>query len=50
MEHKAQKNAFDLVIQDQQNKSYQTDGQKNEDYYAFGKELIAPCDGELSSL
>ncbi len=27
--------------------SYRTDGTTNEDYYAFGKELIAPCDGEV---
>ena len=28
-------------------KTYKTDGRTNEDYYAFGKELIAPCDGEI---
>ena len=26
---------------------YKRQGQKNEDYYAFGKELYAPCDGEV---
>jgi murein DD-endopeptidase MepM/ murein hydrolase activator NlpD len=45
--HQAQKNAFDLVITDESGKSFRTDGRKNEDYYAFGKELIAPCDGEV---
>lgn len=43
----AQKNAFDLIITDDSNKSYKTDGQTNEDYYAYGKDLIAPCNGEI---
>jgi len=42
-----QKNAFDMVIQNEKGKSYKTTGQTNTDYYAFGKELIAPCDGEV---
>jgi len=28
-------------------KSYEGDGSRNEDYYAFGEEIIAPCDGEV---
>ena len=44
---KAQKNAFDIVITDNKGNSYKTDGETNEDYYAFGKELISPCDGEV---
>lgn len=47
VESKAQKNAFDFVITDENGKSYKTDGKTNEDYYAFGKELIAPCDGKI---
>lgn len=43
----AQKNAFDILITDEKGKSYQTDGLTNKDYYAFGKELIAPSDGEV---
>ncbi len=43
----AQKNAFDFVITDSKGNSYRTDGTTNEDYYAFGKELTAPCDGEV---
>lgn len=43
----AQKNAFDIIITDAKGSSYKTDGKTNEDYYAFGKELIAPCDGEI---
>jgi murein DD-endopeptidase MepM/ murein hydrolase activator NlpD len=47
VESKAQKNAFDFVITGEDGKSYKTNGKTNEDYYAFGKELIAPCDGEI---
>lgn len=43
----AQKNAFDIVIKDEKGNSYKTNGVTNEDYYAFGKDLIAPCDGEV---
>ena len=47
VESEAQKNAFDFVIKNDKGNSYKTDGKTNEDYYAFGKELIAPCDGEV---
>ncbi|MBN8578392.1 MAG: peptidoglycan DD-metalloendopeptidase family protein [Cytophagales bacterium] len=47
VENEAQKNAFDIVITDTKGNSFKTDGKANEDYYAFGKELIAPCDGEI---
>ncbi|WP_298478538.1 M23 family metallopeptidase [uncultured Maribacter sp.] len=47
VESKAQKNAFDFVITDKNGKSYKTNGKTNEDYYAFGKKLIAPCDGKI---
>ena len=43
----AQKNAFDILITDIKGNSHKTDGKSNEDYYAFGKEIIAPCDGEI---
>ncbi|OUS00970.1 peptidase M23 [Flavobacteriales bacterium 33_180_T64] len=43
----SQKNAFDILITNDKGQSYKTDGLTNEDYYAFGKELIAPCDGEV---
>ncbi|GHV08200.1 hypothetical protein FACS1894160_2100 [Bacteroidia bacterium] len=47
IENEAQKNAFDFIILDSNHKSYKTDGETNEDYYAFGKELMAPCAGEV---
>ncbi|MBK8488854.1 MAG: peptidoglycan DD-metalloendopeptidase family protein [Bacteroidetes bacterium] len=43
----AQKNAFDFVITDAKGNSFMTNGKTNEDYYAFGKNLFAPCDGEI---
>jgi len=45
--NEAQKNAFDLLIVDQQGKTHHAEGKKNEDYYAFGKEISAACDGEI---
>ena len=47
VENMAQKNAFDIIITDTKGKSYKTDGKQNEDYYAFGQPLIAPCDAEV---
>tara|TARA_R110001599_G_scaffold335658_1_gene552886 strand:- start:1684 stop:2649 length:966 start_codon:yes stop_codon:yes gene_type:complete len=43
----SQKGAFDLLIFDENGKSFSGDGSKNEDYYAFGKELLAPVAGEV---
>lgn len=47
VENEAQKNAFDIVITNEKGQSFKTDGKTNEDYYAFGEELTAPCDGEI---
>ncbi len=47
VESEAQKNAFDILILNEKGHSFKTDGKTNEDYYAFGKDLIAPCDGEV---
>ena len=47
VESEAQKNAFDFVITDSDNKTYKTNGHTNEDYYAFGKPIIAPCNAEV---
>ncbi len=43
----AQKNAFDIVIKDAKGSSFKTNGRTNEDYYAFGRELLAPSEGEV---
>ncbi|MBO9731408.1 MAG: peptidoglycan DD-metalloendopeptidase family protein [Chitinophaga sp.] len=42
-----QKNAFDIVINNKEGRSYKTDGKTNDDYYAFGQPILAPCDGEI---
>jgi murein DD-endopeptidase MepM/ murein hydrolase activator NlpD len=47
VESVAQKNAFDFLIYDDKGSTHKGTGETNEDYYAFGKELYAPCDGEV---
>lgn len=47
VESVAQKNAFDILVTDTKGRSFKTDGKTNDDYYAFGKPLFAPCDGEV---
>lgn len=47
VESVAQKNAFDILIFDKNGSTHKGTGQSNEDFYAFGKELFAPCDGEV---
>jgi hypothetical protein len=44
---KAQRNAYDFVIKNEQAKSFKTNGRGNEDYYCFGKPIYAPCDGRI---
>ncbi|MEK7435000.1 MAG: peptidoglycan DD-metalloendopeptidase family protein [Cyanobacteriota bacterium] len=44
---KAQKNAFDILKTDEKGQSHKNNGSKNEDYFAFGEEIISPCDGEV---
>jgi murein DD-endopeptidase MepM/ murein hydrolase activator NlpD len=43
--NKKQQGAFDLIVVGNGNKTFRNDGKTNADYYAFGKEIIAPCDG-----
>ena len=45
--NRAQKGAFDLIITNAEGKSFKTDGRANEDYYAFGQEIIAPCNATV---
>ena len=47
VENEAQKGALDIVITDENGKSYKNHGDKNENYYVFAKELIVPCDAEV---
>lgn len=48
--YRPQKNAFDIVMVDENNRSFKTNGRTNEDFYAFGQPLIAPCDAEVVSV
>jgi len=47
VENRAQKHAFDFVMVGKDGQTYRTDGKTNEDYYAFGQKVLAPCDGEV---
>ncbi len=47
VDYKAQKNAFDMMITNSYGGSFKKNGSANEDYYAFGKQIIAPCDGVI---
>ena len=47
VESLAQKNVFDIMVYDERGSTHKGNGLINEDYYAFGKELFAPCDGEV---
>ncbi|HXH70988.1 MAG TPA: peptidoglycan DD-metalloendopeptidase family protein [Pyrinomonadaceae bacterium] len=40
-----QRFAFDILKVGADGKSHKGDGKRNEDYYAFGQEIIAPADG-----
>jgi len=42
--YKPQQGAFDFIVLDKNNKSYERSGTRNEDYYAFGKPIYAVCD------
>tara|TARA_R110001606_G_scaffold316496_1_gene463285 strand:+ start:521 stop:1486 length:966 start_codon:yes stop_codon:yes gene_type:complete len=44
--YKNQKYAYDLLMT-KNNKTYTGDAKKNESYYVFGKEIIAPCDATV---
>jgi murein DD-endopeptidase MepM/ murein hydrolase activator NlpD len=44
---KSQKNAYDFVIRNEKNLAWKTDGKVNDDYYAFGQHIYAPCNGKV---
>ena len=41
-----QKYAYDILMT-KDGKSFKTNGKTNEDYYVFGKDIIAPCDAKV---
>jgi urea transporter len=49
--HKGEwKEAIDLIIVDEDGKAFQNEGKKPEDYYCFGKPVIAPADGIIEEI
>lgn len=42
-----QRRAADLIVSDASGQSHQGDGRKNEDYYAYGKEILAAAPGTV---
>jgi hypothetical protein len=42
-----QRYAYDFVITNDQDQSFQSDGTKVEDYYCFGKEVLSPANGKV---
>jgi murein DD-endopeptidase MepM/ murein hydrolase activator NlpD len=45
-----QRYAFDFLVADAAGKTCQGDGNKNEDYYAFGRKVFAPADGVVTDV
>ena len=46
----SQKKGFDFVLIDENKKAYSGNKNKNESFYSFGKEVLAPIDGEIISV
>ena len=45
-----QRYAFDLLGAGEGEKTHRDDGTRNEDYYAFGREVLAPADGTVTEV
>jgi hypothetical protein len=45
-----QRFAFDFVGVNEEGKTHKGDGKANEDYYAFGREVLAPADGIVTDV
>lgn len=44
---RAQRGALDLVIMDEDGNAHQAKGERNKDYYAFGKKVMAPVSAKV---
>ena len=44
------KHAWDFVIEDEDGKQYKGTGDKAEEYYCFGKKVLAPADGVIQEI
>lgn len=47
VQHASQRRAADLVIVDDRGKSYRSGGKRNEDYYAYGQEILTVAGGKV---
>ncbi|MBN1765893.1 MAG: peptidoglycan DD-metalloendopeptidase family protein [Sedimentisphaerales bacterium] len=45
-----QKYAFDFLAVDDQDQTHKDEGRLNEDYYAFGRDILAPADGVVTDV
>ncbi|MEQ9424427.1 MAG: hypothetical protein RJQ09_08430 [Cyclobacteriaceae bacterium] len=45
--HKSMRGAYDFWVMGTDGKSHKDGAQRNEDFYAYGKEIIAPTGGEI---
>ncbi len=45
-----QRFAFDFLVVDKTGKTHKGKGRSNEDYYAFGKEILSPADGVVTDV
>lgn len=45
--HRSQRFACDFVVHGPDGKSYKNEGKKNEDFYAFGRKVLAPAAGTV---
>jgi hypothetical protein len=45
-----QRFAFDFVGEDESGKTHKNDGKNNEDYFAFGREIVSPADGIVTDV
>ena len=45
-----QRFAFDFLVVDKTGKTHKGEGKANEDYYAFGKQILAPTDGVVTDV
>jgi len=45
-----QRYAFDLLVVDDDGKTHKNEGTKNEDYFAFGRKVLAPADGVVTDV
>jgi murein DD-endopeptidase MepM/ murein hydrolase activator NlpD len=50
VEAATQRFAFDILKMDADGKTHRGDGSKNDDYYAFGQEIVADADGMVTDV